>query len=103
MTIRERYLQPDWSKAPADAEFYAPMSEDEDFFPVWIRGDLDDAYDIVFALEGEDSGPFVDFTTETPRWAAYSATGNNTRTNYYKSALIPRPSELPSENEWVNT
>ena len=101
MTIEERYLQPDWSKAPADAEYYAPMSECGSYFPVWIKGDLDDEYDIVFALEDDDDGDFIDFTTKTPDWASYDAVSNRDRTNYYKSALIPRQSS-DSENDWVN-
>lgn len=102
MTIEERYLQPDWSKAPADAEYYAPMSECGSYFPVWIRDDLDSEYDIVFALEDDDAGPFVDFTTETPHWNWLDAKSSRDRTNYYKSALIPRPPS-DSENDWVNS
>lgn len=101
MTIEERYLQPDWSKAPVDAEYYAPMSEDGNYFSVWIRGDLDGEYDIVFALEDEDEGPFIDFTIKTPYWSPLNAVSHEQRTNYYKSALIPRPSS-DSENDWVN-
>lgn len=101
MTIEERYLQPDWSKAPADAEYYAPMSECSSYFPVWIKGDLDGRYDIAFALKGDDEGPFTDFTTETPYWAWYDAGSSKERTGYYKSVLIPRPLSS-SENDWVN-
>lgn len=101
MTIEERYLQPDWSKAPADAEYYAPMSECGSYFPVWIRGDLNSYYNIAFALNKQNEGHFVDFTTKTPHWGSYNAVSNKQRTNYYKSALIPRPSS-DSENDWVN-
>lgn len=101
MTIEERYLQPDWSKAPADAEYYAPMRDDKSFYPVWIKGDLDSEYFICFALKDEDAGPFTDFTTKTPHWSWYNARSSAERTNYYKSALIPRPSS-DFENDWVN-
>lgn len=101
MTIEKRYLEPDWSKAPADAEYYVPMNESGSFFPVWIRGDLDGRYDIAFALKDDNEGDFINFTIKTPYWSEQTAVLAKQRTEYYKSALVPRPAS-DSENDWVN-
>lgn len=98
MTIEERYLQPDWSKAPEDAEFYAPMSPDGSYFPVWIEGDLDHIYWIKFALTKGDGGDF----TNDGDWDQNEYRYGTTRAEYYKSALIPRPAGEQTENDWVN-
>lgn len=76
--------EPNWSKAPADAQFFMP--ENDDYYPCWVKKEGD-----VWFIHGFGDSRWFDDDDVEP----------------YIDTLIPRPdnqepaTEYAGENDWL--